>query len=110
LINIRLGNLAESLNNKPANTACSGRVGVAAIYKHFPSFKSFLPPGRVHAHHPPLTQTVGWLRAMSQRESPVSCYKRLSNAFMSFKKKDGITPFCLKFQFEKYVPMSLKIQ
>ncbi len=32
-----------------SNTACSGWLGVCAIYKHFPRLERILLPGRVHA-------------------------------------------------------------
>jgi hypothetical protein len=34
------------------NTACTGQVGLVAIFKHFPRFEFILLSGRVHARPP----------------------------------------------------------
>jgi hypothetical protein len=40
----------SNLSINAPNKACSGFLGVCAIYKHFSGFEFFLLPNRIHAH------------------------------------------------------------
>ena len=44
-------------------------VGVAAIFKQFSRFEFVLLPGRVHAAHLPVTQTVGTKAYIEKRQN-----------------------------------------
>ncbi len=46
------------------NKACSGRVGVCAIYRHFSGFGFFLLPSRIHAR-PPAANASRWVLALT---------------------------------------------
>ncbi len=56
--------LNDSVSQKRANTACTGRWGFCAIYEHFSGFEIFLLPAESTPAPAPVTQTVG--RLMSQ--------------------------------------------
>jgi hypothetical protein len=48
------------------NTACTGQVGVCAIYKHFSHFEFILLPGRVHAR-PPASNASRWATRLAKQ-------------------------------------------
>jgi hypothetical protein len=64
------------MNNTLPNTACTGQVGVVAIFKHFSRFEFILFPGSVHAHLP-VTQTVGRFLAKSNNFVQHNCLGRI---------------------------------
>jgi hypothetical protein len=64
-------NLYVPFQKTPPNTACSGRVGVCAIFKHFSGFGLFSTSQTLSTPaHPPLTQIVGTLRPKRHLKNP----------------------------------------
>ena len=51
------------------NTACTGRWGVCAVYKHFSGFEFILLPSRVHAH-PSASNANRWLASQRAKSKP----------------------------------------
>ncbi|MEK6753484.1 MAG: hypothetical protein AABZ00_14600 [Chloroflexota bacterium] len=59
----------------PPNTACIGRWGFCAIFKHFSGFEFLLLPSRVHTR-PSAGNAIRWLET-KKRSSHVSGIERI---------------------------------
>ena len=58
----------EQNREKMANTACTGRWGFCAIYKHFPRFEFSLLPSRVHVR-PSASNASRWAAENESQKS-----------------------------------------